>query len=244
MKTRYLAGVLGALLLTAGLKSAPAARPRGAAPVFSDPLRFTNPFHPFVPGAVKLFAGADGKTRIAIADLYLSSTRTFLVNGVDVQTRVLQETEFEDGVLKEISLNFFAQADDGTVYYFGETVDNYEHGVVVDNDGSWLVGGPTLPGDPPDTASTPTPAVFMPANPQVGQSWKPEDIFPIVDETTTAVALNRRVRVLAGSFEGVMQVRETSRLNSDAESKWYAPGVGVIKVQVKRERYQLIASTF
>jgi len=43
--------------------------------------------------------------------------------------------------LIEVSQNFFAQADDGTVYYFGELVDTYGGGSVVSHEGSWLLGG-------------------------------------------------------------------------------------------------------
>ena len=53
-------------------------------------------------------------------------------------------------------------SNDGTVYYFGEVVDIYENGEVVDHEGSWLVGGPIQPGDPTDAANAGEPAVFMP----------------------------------------------------------------------------------
>ena len=127
-------------------------------PVFSNPLNITNPLFPFVPGGVKLFTGVSDRQPLAIVDLYLQGTRTFQANGVAVATRILQETEFENGALIEISRNFFAQADDGTVYYFGEVVDIYEGGSVVSHEGSWLVGGASEPGDPPDAGNATAPA--------------------------------------------------------------------------------------
>src|SRR4030095_267773 len=132
-----------------------------------------------------------------IVDIYFSDTRTFQLNGSGVATHVLQETEFADGQLKEISRNYFAQADDGTVYYFGETVDVYEDGAVVDHGGSWLVGGPTLPSDPPGTANASVPSGFMVADPAVGDTFKPEDLFPIVDETVTVKEVDEKVGVAA-----------------------------------------------
>src|SRR5262249_41893396 len=99
-----------------------------AAPTFSTPLAFTNPYHPFILGGVKVFKGKkDGKASL-IVDVYLDATRTFHVGTAPVDTRVLQETEFSGGELVEISRNFFAQADDGTIYYFGELVDSYRNG--------------------------------------------------------------------------------------------------------------------
>jgi hypothetical protein len=53
-----------------------------------------------------------------------------------------------DGRNEEVALDFYAQADDGSVWYFGEDVYNYRDGVVVSTDGTWLAGkeGPAAMG--------------------------------------------------------------------------------------------------
>jgi hypothetical protein len=114
-------------------------------PKFSNPLNIDNTFFPFEPGGLKVFTGSDHGTKTKAIDNYLTTTRTFKLNGKNVPCRIMVEEAYEDGELVERSFNYFAQADDGTVYYFGEVVDNYENGVIVDHDGSWLVGGATLP---------------------------------------------------------------------------------------------------
>jgi hypothetical protein len=58
-----------------------------------------------------------------------------------------------NGRILEDATDFYAQADDGSVWYVGEDVDNYENGVVVDHEGSWLAGkdgppGMIMPADP------------------------------------------------------------------------------------------------
>ena len=40
-----------------------------------------------------------------------------------IETRVVEEKEWEDGEVIEVSRNFFVQAPDGTVCYYGEDVD-------------------------------------------------------------------------------------------------------------------------
>lgn len=215
-----------------------------ASPTFSHPLDITNPLHPFPPGAVKVFAGSKDKAKTVIVDIYKSETRTFQLAGADVPCHVLQETEFQGGQLSEISQNFFAQADDGAVYYFGEVVDEYENGVVTAHEGSWLVGGPTTPGDPAETANASMPGLFMPPNPAVGDTYKPEDLLPVVDETDTVKAVGKAVGVPAGRFANAIQVLETSQLPGAPETKWYAPGIGVLKGKTQGERFALIASTF
>jgi hypothetical protein len=214
-----------------------------AGPVFSHPLDITNVYAPFVPGATKSFEGTDQGASTAVTDEFTATTRNFPLNGGTVSARLLIENEYSDGELSEISHNWFAQADDGGVYYFGETVDVYEGGVVVDHPGSWLVGGPG-PGDPPGTATATTPGLFMPADPQVGEQWKPEDLFPIVDETVTLLRRGVTVNVAAGEFEGCLLVKETSQLpGNKPEKKWYAPGVGVVKVKAQTEFLELVATT-
>ena len=222
-------------------QGAQAAVPTGP-PTFSNPLSINNPFFPFQHGGSKVFAGSDHGTKTVALDFYLTETRVFDWNGTTVACRVLREINFEGDELVESTDNYFAQADDGTVYYFGEVVDNYVDGVIDNHGGSWLVGGPTS-SDPAEAGNAPDPAVFMPADPQVGDVFKPEDLFPIVDETAEVVAADVDVLVPAGKYDGAIAIQESSRLASGTELKWYAPGVGVVKVRTRGETLRLEFST-
>lgn len=235
-----LLGFTAAIDPASGGPAAPPVNP----PVFTNPLQINHPFHPFPVGGMKVYTGTDEGEKIVIVDLFTAEARAFVLNAGMVDTRVLQETEFADGRLVEISKNYFAQADDGTVYYFGEVVDDYEDGKIVGHGGSWLVGGPTLQSDPVDSGNAPQPAVFWPGNAERGESWKPEDLFPLVDETATLIGTNLRVSVPAGRFQGCALVRETSGLGPGREQKWYAPGFGVVKGTGHRSSFKLIAATF
>ena len=53
---------------------------------------------------------------------------------------MIQDNAYEDGKLVERTLDYFAQADDGTVHYLGEHVNNIRRGRVIDHNGSWLYG--------------------------------------------------------------------------------------------------------
>jgi hypothetical protein len=77
----------------------------------------------------------------------------------------------------------------------------------------------------------------------VGDTFKQEDLFPIVDETDEVVAVGVTVTVEAGRFENTIQILESSRLDSGTETKWYAPGVGVVQSTAKGEKLELISST-
>ncbi|HKE01154.1 MAG TPA: hypothetical protein VKE69_09100 [Planctomycetota bacterium] len=238
--------LLGSIALSAALAAAlaSAAAARGG-PAFTSPLVFTNEFFPFQAGAVKTFRGISHGERATVVEIQQPETRPFSW-GPGVDTHVIRELEYEDGELVESSLSYYAQADDGTVYAFGEVVDEYEKGVVVGHAGSWLVGGAVLPSDPVDAASASSPAVAMPATLAVGQQFKPEDVAPVAEETVTVLALDKKVTVEAGKYTEVLYTVETSVSPDGAETewKWYARGVGVVKSRLKGERLALIASTF
>jgi len=246
LRVRVLSVLSSALILglAVPLNTARAEVPTGP-PTFSDPLDIDNLFFPFEPGGLKEFVGSDHGTETAALDIYSTDTRTFKWNGKHVKCRILVEEAYEDGELIERSFNYFAQADDGTVYYFGEVVDNYVDGVIDNHEGSWLVGGATLRTDPPEdeVGNADDPTVFMPANPEVGDVFKPEDLFPIVDETATVVAIDQDVVVSGTKYDDAIKIEETTLLDSSAEFKWYAPGVGVVRVQAEGERLLLVSST-
>jgi hypothetical protein len=65
----------------------------------------------------------------------------------------------------------------------------------------------------------------------------------VVDETAEVVSVNVKVKVPAGRFQGAIKIEETSRLEPGKTTKWYAPGVGVVKVQTKGETLRLSFST-
>ena len=78
---------------------------------------------------------------------------TKIVDGVE--TRVVEEREEANDRLTEVSKNYVAiDKTTNSVYYFGEDVDNYKGGKVVNHRGSWLAGlngakfGLMMPGKP------------------------------------------------------------------------------------------------
>jgi hypothetical protein len=81
-----------------------------------------------------------------------------------IQTRVIEERESVDGELAEVSRNFFAQCvETRDVFYFGEEVDFYEDGPIVDHGGAWLAG-----------VSDAQPGIIMPGHFAVGAQYYQE----------------------------------------------------------------------
>jgi hypothetical protein len=114
---------------------APGARDRRidrTTPAFSRPTEIDNPLFPIAQVSQSLQLGTvDGEPFRAEVTL-LPGTKTITWNGRQVPTRTHQYVAYSGGRILEVALDWYAQADDGSVWYFGEDVFNYEDGVVAD----------------------------------------------------------------------------------------------------------------
>lgn len=128
---------------------------------FPSPLTSTNPYFPIILDYQWDLEGVEDDTSVRLLMTVLDETR--LINGI--MTRVVEEREWEDDELVEISWNYFAETADGTVCYFGEDVDDIEDDVVVDHEGRWCAQ------DTPDVNKA---GIIMPADPQPGMRFQTE----------------------------------------------------------------------
>jgi hypothetical protein len=107
-------------------------------PGFSNPTQVTNPLHPVLPSLLQL-GMVDGESFRAEVTL-LAGTKDITWNGRTVPTLISQYVSYLDGQIAEVAYDWYAQADDGSVWYFGEDVFNYEDGVLADTEGTWQAG--------------------------------------------------------------------------------------------------------
>ena len=142
---------------------------------------------------------------------------TEMVDGVE--TRVIEEREYEDGQLAEISRNFFAAAEETKdVFYFGEDVDYYEDGEVSGHAGEWRAGK--------DDARA---GLYMPGKPAVGMRYYMEFDPNAAMDRAEIYETDATVETPAGTFRNCLIVTESSPLEPDDMSyKRYARNVGMI----------------
>ena len=178
-------------------------------------LVIDNGFFPLVVGSTSVLEGIDDEgTLIRIEIDVLDETE--VVAGVT--TRVVTETEFEDDELVEISRNFFAQAPDGTVCYFGEDVDDFEDGEIVGNEGAWRAGeNGNLPG------------IIMPANPQIGDIFIQEFAPGIAEDQSEITGTGQTLITLAGTFNDTLNATDCDPLDDEGagDEKVYVNGIGL-----------------
>jgi hypothetical protein len=189
-------------------------------------LAIDNDFFPLPVGQQWVLFGKEQGETIGLRVTVLDATENLYRGKKTVTTRVVEEAEWADangnGVIDageeiEISLNYFAQTQDGTVCYFGEEVDIYDGGVVVSHEGSWRAD-----------ARGNAPGIFMPADPQVGMTYQQEVAPGVAEDEATIVSRGRTVTVPAGTFTDTIRVRDFNPLDGSKGFKVYAPNVGII----------------
>ena len=182
-------------------------------PSFSDPLNVTNPLFPVsLQESVLLLGQVEGqpfRTEVTL----LPDTRIIEWEGQRVEVLVSQYCAFLGGKITEVAYDLYAQADDGSVWYLGEDVFDFRDGAIVVTEGSWLAGrdGPA--------------AMIMPADPQVGDVYRPENAPGFVFEEVTVKSVTETLDGPLGPIEGGMISSELHR-DGSREGKIFAPGYG------------------
>lgn len=168
------------------------------------------------PGHQLVLEGEEDGEVVELIITVLDETKT-----VDsVETRIVEERESEGGEIIEVSRNYFAvctQTND--IFYFGEDVDNYEDGVIVNHDGSWLAG-----------ENEARAGLIMPGTPEVGFKYYQEVAPGIAEDRAEIISLDEVVEMPAGEFDNVLKTEEGTPLEPGVqEFKLYAPGIGLIQ---------------
>ncbi|HYM52971.1 MAG TPA: hypothetical protein VEW45_05730, partial [Candidatus Dormibacteraeota bacterium] len=179
----------------------------------SHPTEITNPLFPVSRQASVLLLGQVGGLPFRTEVTLLDETRIIEWQGQRVEVAVSQYSAYLDGKITEIAIDFYAQADDGSVWYFGEDVFDFRDGAIVVTEGSWLAGrdGPA--------------AMIMPADPRVGYVYRPENAPGFVFEEVTVASVNEALDGPLGPIEGGM-IADELHMDGGHEQKVFAPGYG------------------
>ncbi len=173
--------------------------------------RGKNAYFVLEPGFQTVYEGGGEKLQITVLD------ETREVAGV--QTRVVEEREWADGKLYEISRNYFAMCEQTKdVYYFGEDVDFYKNDKVVKHDGSWLAG-----------VNGNRHGLMMAGSPKVKMRYYQEIAPGVAMDRAEIISVSHTCKTPAGTFPNCMKIREGSALEPMVfETKYYAPSIGLV----------------
>ena len=196
----------------------------------------TNPWFPLVTGNRWVYEG-DGETiEVEITD------QTKLIDGITCV--VATDTASEEGVVVEITGDWYAQDVTGNVWYCGEISRNFEvfagdvpeEPELVDIDGSWKAGR--------DGSEA---GILLPFAPVVGETIRQEVAYGEAEDAITIESLSETEASPGGAcVANCLMTSDFTPLEPDVvENKFYAPGLGLI-VEVDLEtgdRVELVEFT-
>jgi len=185
-----------------------------AAP-FSDSTSVINPLFPIADLDSAILNGrVEGKPFYTETTLLPFTQIIEWTPGQCVRVLVSQYMAFLDGRLQETAIDLYAQADDGSVWYLGESVFDYDAaGRIFTTEGTWHAGteGPA--------------AMIMPSVPQVGDAHRPENIPGNVFEEVTVTKVDQTFEGPSGPVSGGIVGTETHQ-DGSLSDKLFAPGYG------------------
>jgi hypothetical protein len=184
----------------------------------TDPSAFaeeiTNPYLAFKIGKVFQYE-SETDDGIETVTVEVTNEKKMILG---VATTVVHAQEFLDGELIEDTFDWFAQDEDGNVWYFGEDSKELEDGEVVSTEGSWEAG-----------VNGAMPGIIMLANPKNGMKYQQEFAPGIAEDMAIIVNTNKTVEIGLGVFDGCLTTMEFNPLEpGHREHKYYYPGTGLI----------------
>jgi len=203
---------------------------------FDNPLDIDNPYFPLEPGTIFVYEPRPNEDNVINTITVTYQTKEIL--GVDCI--VVYDVEEVDGVVTEETYDWYAQDDEGNIWYFGENTreclcdNDCESPGCIDTTGSWMAGeGGALPG-----------YLILAPEPKPGVCYQQESAEDAQD-MAKVLRLNAKVSIDYGYFEDCLKTKEWTPLApGEIENKYYAPGVGLVLIKElkgKTVRVELIS---
>jgi hypothetical protein len=175
----------------------------------------TNPYWPMKPGDHWVYRETNAEGEVQRNDVVVMK-QTKKIMGID--TVIVHDTVKLGGELTEDTYDWYAQDSQGNLWYFGEDTTEYENGKLKTKEGSWEAGKDgALPG------------IIMPANPQVGMTYREEYYKGHAEDGASIISTDALAKVPYGRFDHGIQTRNFSGIEPDViEEKIYAQDVGIV----------------
>lgn len=184
----------------------------------------TNPYFPQPAGLFSIYEGFEDEGFEHIETFSTFETQDIL----GVSTRVVCDTAYVDGLLVEVAEDWYAQDDQGNVWYFGEFVVNYNYDdkgnlIDTDNDGSWIADGVVN-----------FPGIIMYADPMIDDFYYQEYAPDVALDFALVTSLTDEVDIDFGFFTDVLNTSEGNLIDGPefVENKLYAQDIGLVFIEI------------
>src|SRR5262245_7650578 len=199
---------------------------------FERSASINNKWFPLKPGTQYAYSGfsRQGKKRVPHRLVMTVTDLTKVIDGV--RTVVVWEVDYKAGKLLETELVFLAQDKEGNVWHLGQYVETYDD-VEFQGGRVWLSG-----------MEGARAGIMMQADPRPGTRSYSQGYSPRPYNWTDRGKVDQvgqKTCVRTGCYEDVLVIAESSaEEGADAEQlKYYAPGVGYVRVGWRGKREKL-----
>src|SRR5437764_9252732 len=172
-----------------------------------DPANFTttvdNPYFPLPVGRTLVYRGVkDGQTQEDTVTV-TGQTKT-VAEGITARV-VSDVAKAPDGTVLERTSDWYAQDNQGNVWYVGEDTAAFSGGGKVDTSGSWEAG-----------VHDAEPGMIMEANPQIPDAYRQEFLAGQAEDTAWIVNRGGSATVPYGTVKNVLTSLEATRVEPGA----------------------------
>lgn len=216
--TRLSCCVMVLTVMTAGATGNSSA---GSSSVVLDPANFVavvdNPYFPLPVGRTLVYEGIkDGQTQIDTVTV-TADTKTIL----GITATVVSDIATHDGTMLERTFDWYAQDQQGNVWYLGEDTTAFLSNGKTDTSGSWQAG-----------VHGAQPGLIMEANPQIPDAYRQEYLAGQAEDTAWVVQVGGTITVPYGKLRNTLTTLEATRIEPGSyDQKVYAQGIGIVLEQ-------------
>lgn len=183
-----------------------------------DPTRFgtriDNPYLPYQPGAAWVYEGATEDGEVERIEVTVTDDRKVVYG---VETIVVHDVVSIEGEVIEDTYDWYAQDDEGNVWYFGEDSTSYDEGRP-STAGSWEAG-----------ARGALPGIVMLDSPSTGHAYREEFYSGEAEDMAEVVDLDGSIDTPFGTFDGLVVTINWTPLEPEfVERKYYAENIGLV----------------
>jgi hypothetical protein len=210
-------GLVGLAPVTAAFAAKGSATSAPTCPSFSSsnfhrPTTISNTYFPLVTGTRFTYKGNLKKQdQVNVLNVTRNTPTIDGILTVEVRDQVSLS-----GTLIEDTLDWFAQDDQGNVWYMGEFATQVPAGT---HTGSWTAG-----------INGAQPGYIMEAAPKVGDTYCQENAPGIAQDAAQVLSVTASRSVPFGTFTGnVLQTKDYSLIEVHSENKFYGPSVGLLE---------------
>ncbi len=188
---------------------------------FDNPIAIDNRWFPLIPGTQSVFEGFTEVAGRSIPHSIIFTVTDLTKEILGIKTVVVWIVDYSDGQLVEAEIAFYAQDNDGNVWFMGEYPEVYENGKMTEAP-AWIPG---LKGAQAGIVMNAKPQLNLPS---YAQGWGPAVNWT---DRGRVVGLGEQACVPVDCYENVLVTEEFSQSEPDAyQVKYYAPRVGNFRV--------------